>query len=157
MIISEIIEIRRFSSSNLSCSLLLSLIRWSLSKSNGLKRISSRVRTRDIATNERPAANSFSLRSIIAFFNIRPWLLYIVIAHASRIGICRREQIIYYCNYYNYYILKKYNTYSIQFLISWFIKSLWTHNGFRFLVMLKGRSILKSSKLSIMLYQMLDY
>ncbi|GES90209.1 hypothetical protein RCL_jg13333.t1 [Rhizophagus clarus] len=56
------------------------------------QRRSSRARTRDTATKERPAVNSFSPRSIMAFCNVRPWLLCTVIAHARRIGICKREQ-----------------------------------------------------------------
>ncbi|CAB4422455.1 unnamed protein product [Rhizophagus irregularis] len=51
-----------------------------------------RALTRDIATNERPALYSFFPISITALGSVSPWLLWIVIAHASVRGICKREQ-----------------------------------------------------------------
>ena len=53
--------------------------------------MSPRLRTWDIAINERPAANSLCPRSIIAFDNVRPWLLCTVIAHTKQTGTCKRE------------------------------------------------------------------
>ena len=84
---------RRFSSSFLSFSLLQSLMRASLSKLKCLKMISPSAWTRDTATNERPAENSLSPRSIIAFCNVNPWLLCTVMVHARRMGTCSYEQI----------------------------------------------------------------
>ena len=94
LLIFGIIEINCFSSSNLSFNLLQSLIRWSLSKSNGLNRRSSREYTREATTNERSEVNSLSSRSIMAFCSVRSWLLYTVITQARWIGTCRREQEI---------------------------------------------------------------
>ena len=51
-----------------------------------------RAPTRDIVTNESPAAYSFFPRSITAFGSVSPWLLWTVIAHAKVRGICKREQ-----------------------------------------------------------------
>lgn len=63
--------VNRSSSTFRSCNLAQSLIRRSLSNENGRKRISRRPRTRDTATNERPAANSFLPRSTTALGNVR--------------------------------------------------------------------------------------
>ena len=88
-----IIEINHFSSSNLSWSLLPFLICWSLSKVNSLKIISSSARTQDTTTNVSLELNSRTLRSIITFGMVSPWLLWTVIAQASRSGSCVREQV----------------------------------------------------------------
>jgi hypothetical protein len=52
-----------------------------------------RAQAQEIATNNRTAEYSFSPISIIAFFNVSPWLLCTVIAHARLIEICMREQV----------------------------------------------------------------
>ena len=44
--------------------------------------------THDIATNESPGIKSISPRSMTALSNVKPWLLWTVIAHASYRGNC---------------------------------------------------------------------
>src|SRR5207249_4760761 len=62
-------------------------------KENCLKYMSLSERTREIATNERPAAYSLLPISIFAFANVSPWLLWTVIAHAKQIGNWSLEHI----------------------------------------------------------------
>ncbi len=50
--------------------------------------------TQNTVTNVRLTVNFLSLKSTIAFFNMSPWLLYTVMAHAKRMGICKHEHII---------------------------------------------------------------
>jgi hypothetical protein len=50
--------------------------------------------TRDIATNESPGVKSLSPRLMTALSNVKPWLLWTVIAHASRRGNCVRVRTL---------------------------------------------------------------
>ena len=55
--------------------------------------------TRDIATNESPGVKSTSPRSMTALSNVKPWLLWTVIAHASRRGNCVRVRTLSPCSH----------------------------------------------------------
>lgn len=50
--------------------------------------------TRDIATNESPGEKSAFPRSMTALSSVNPWLLWIVIAHASRKGNCVHVKVL---------------------------------------------------------------
>src|SRR5256885_2794580 len=69
-------------------------MRPSLSNVNCLNMMSFSERTREVATKDSPAANSLLPRSILVFIKVSPWLLCTVMAHARRMGSCKREHFV---------------------------------------------------------------
>ncbi len=64
----------------------------SLLKVNDLKRRSLKVCIQNIIIKEKLMKNSLTSKSIMTFYNVKLWHLYIIIAYVRQIEICKYKQ-----------------------------------------------------------------